>query len=491
VPHGDRLTALDATFLHLEEGGAHMHVASILVFEGEAPPYDELVRAIEDRLHLVPRYRQRLAHVPLGQGRPVWVDDPYFNARYHLRHTALPAPGGDEQLAALAGRLFAQQLDRGKPLWEMYLVEGLHPAAGGDLRFALIAKTHHALVDGVSGVDITSVLFDAAPESAPAARPGRRWEPAPPPTAGQLLADALIERVTVPGEAARAVATGMRAPLRLAQRVAEPLTGLGAVARVGMTPAPASPFNVRIGPHRRYAWIDADLEQFKAIKNALGGTLNDVVLAAVALGLGRWMRRHHHRTEGVVLRALVPVSVRADAQRGALGNRVAAMYAPLPVGIRDAGTVFDVVHRAMELLKRSGQAVGAQAITQLADFAPPTILSQAARLQTRQRVFNLVVTNVPGPQVQLYALGRPLRAIHPVVPLARNTALGIAVMSYHGRLGFGLLGDYDAIADLDALRDDLAVAIGELVRSAGVAPSQTPGDAGESESRRPRSATGV
>src|SRR3954451_2029902 len=254
VPHGDRLTALDATFLHLEEGGAHMHVASILVFEGEAPPYGELVRAIEDRLRLVPRYRQRLAHVPLGQGRPVWVDDPYFNARYHLRHTALPAPGGDEQLAALAGRLFAQQLDRGKPLWEIYLVEGLHPGAGGDPRFALIAKTHHALVDSVSGVDITSVLFDAVPEPAPAAGPGRRWEPAPLPSAGQLLADALIERVTMPGEAARPFATGMRAPLRLARPLAEPLTGLGAVARLGMTPAPASPVNVRIGPHRRYAW---------------------------------------------------------------------------------------------------------------------------------------------------------------------------------------------------------------------------------------------
>ncbi|HSD77114.1 MAG TPA: wax ester/triacylglycerol synthase family O-acyltransferase, partial [Solirubrobacteraceae bacterium] len=373
MAHGDRLTGLDSAFLHLEEGGAHMHVASILVFDGEPPPYDDLVAAIEARLHLVPRYRQRLAFVPLGQGRPVWVDDPYFNARYHLRHSALPAPGGDAQLAALAARLFAQQLDRSKPLWEINLVEGLAPGPDDGPRFALVAKTHHALVDGVSGVDITSVLFDASPDPAPIPPPSRSWQPVPPPTGTQLLADALVERMTVPGEAVRGVRAALRAPLRVAERLAAPAAGLGAMARVGLSPAPPSPFNVRIGPHRRYAWVDADLGEVKAVKDALGGTLNDAVLAAVALALGRWMRDHGHPTDGVVLRAMVPVSIRADAERGALGNRVAAMYAPLPVGVRDPRAVFDAIHEAMESLKRSGQAVGAQAITQLADFAPPTI----------------------------------------------------------------------------------------------------------------------
>jgi diacylglycerol O-acyltransferase len=483
VAHGDRLTALDSAFLHLEEGGAHMHVASILVFEGEPPSYVQLVQAIDDRLHLVPRYRQRLAHVPLGQGRAVWVDDPYFNARYHLRHSALPAPGGDEQLAALAGRLFAHQLDRDKPLWEINLVEGLAPDADGTPRFALIAKTHHSLVDGVSGVDITSVLFDTSPDAQLVTSP-REWAPAPVPSGTQLLADALVERLTVPAEAVRGVRAALRAPLRVAGRLAGPAGGLGAMARVGLSPAPPSPFNTRIGPHRRYAWVDADLDEVKAIKNALGGTLNDAVLTAVSLALGRWMRDHGDPTDGVVLRAMVPVSVRADAERGALGNRVAAVYAPLPVGVRDPRAVFTAIHGAMEALKRSGQAVGAQAITQLADFAPPTILSQAARLQTRQRFFNLVVTNVPGPQMQLYALGRPLRTIYPVVPLSRNTALGIAIMSYNGRLGFGLLGDYDAMADLDALRDALDAAIAELSEAAGHRrPRARPAGAGNRRGR--------
>jgi diacylglycerol O-acyltransferase len=474
MSHGDRLSGLDSSFLHLETGGAHMHVASILLFEGEPPSYEDAIAAIEGRLHLVPRYRQRLAFVPLGQGRPLWVDDPSFNIGYHVRHSALPAPGGDDQLAALAGRLFAQQLDRSKPLWEINLVEGVAPGARGEPRWAMIAKTHHALVDGVSGVDITSILFDPSPEPATdGGRPGgtdapdvRAWHPVPPPTRAQLLADALVDRLTVPAEIARGVRALIRAPQRVARRLGAPVAGLGAMARVGLSPAPPSPFNVVIGPHRRYAWVDADLARMKAVKDAFGGTLNDAVLTAVTLAVGRWMRSQGHETDGLVLRAMVPVSVRADAQRGALGNRVAAMYAPLPVGVRDPRACFDAIRAAMLDLKGSGQAVGAQAITQLADFAPPTILSQAARLQTRQRFFNFVITNVPGPQVELFALGRRLQAIYPVVPLARNTALGIAVMSYHGRLGFGLLGDYDAMADLDGLRTALARAIDDLVRAA-------------------------
>jgi WS/DGAT/MGAT family acyltransferase len=227
-------------------------------------------------------------------------------------------------------------------------------------------------------------------------------------------------------------------------------------------PAPASPFNVQIGPHRRYTWVDADLDGFKAIKNELGGTLNDAVLAAVTLALGAYLRRRGEDTEGLVLRAMVPVSVRVDAERGALGNRVAAMYAPLPVGLTDPRDVFDDVHMAMGHLKHSGQAVGAQRLTEIADFAPTTIMTQAARLQARQRLFNLVVTNVPGPQVELYLLGRPLLGLYPVVPLAQGQALGIAIMSYHGRLGFGLLGDYDAMADLEELGQDLGRAIDAL-----------------------------
>jgi diacylglycerol O-acyltransferase len=465
VSHHDRLTALDTGFLHLERSGAHMHVAAIFVFEGDPPAYDELVEAIESRMHLVPRYRQKLAHVPLGQGRPVWVDDPHFNARYHLRHSALPAPGSDEQLKNLAGRLFALPLDRTKPLWELNLVEGLD---GG--RFAIISKTHHALVDGVSGVDITSVLFDTSPDPSPVGGDARKWLARPEPSDAELLADALLERATVPAEAARGLRAMTRAPRHVLGRAGEWLVGVGAMAWAGLNPAPASPFNVPIGPHRRYTWVDADLAQFKAIKNELGGTLNDVVLAAVTLALGRFLRRRGEETDGLVLRAMVPVSVRADAERGALGNQVAAMWAPLPVGNHDARAVLAEISEAMRGLKESGQAVGAQALTSLADFAPPTIMSQAARLQSRQRFFNLVVTNVPGPQVPLYLLGRQLQAFYPVVPLAHHQALGIAIMSYDGRLGFGLLGDYDAMADLEDLADDVEAAIGSLSRAAGVKP---------------------
>ena len=463
----DRLTALDTSFLHLEAGGAHMHVASILTFSGEAPGYDELVDAIESRLHLVPRYRQRLAEVPYGQGRPVWVDDPHFNARYHIRHTALPTPGTDWELKALAGRLFAQPLDRAKPLWEIWLVEGLD-----DDRFAVIGKTHHALVDGVSGVDITAILFDSSADPSPVAPPDRAWTPRPTPTDAQLLADALLERATVPAEAFRGLRALTRAPREVAERLGRGLGGIRAFAAAGLDSAPPSPLNVEIGPHRRYTWVDADLTEFKAIKDGLGGTINDVVLSAVNLALGAFLRDRGHPTQDLVLKALVPVSVRAEIEQGALGNRVAAMWAPLPVGIQEPIDVFATVHEAMDGLKESGQAVGAQTLTELIDFAPPTILSQAARLQSRQRFFNVVVTNVPGPQMELFLLGRPLVALYPVVPLAKRQALGIAIMSYNGRLGFGLLGDYDAMPDIEQLADRLREAIDDLAVAAGITPSR-------------------
>jgi diacylglycerol O-acyltransferase len=482
----DRLSGLDAAFLHLESGGAHMHVAALFVFAGAAPPYEDLLRAIDERLPVVPRYRQKLAHVPLGQGRPEWVDDPHFNARYHVRHSALPAPGGDAELERIAARLFALPLDRTKPLWEMNLVEGLAPGPDGGERFAIISKTHHALVDGVSGVDITSVLFDTSPDPAGRARPQRSWTPRPEPTGAQLLGRALAERASFPAGVARAVRSVAGAPRETAARAAKGLFGLGAMARAGLRPAPGSPLNVPIGPHRRYTWVDADLDTLKAIKNALGGTLNDAILASVTLALGRWLRGRGHDTEGLVLKAMVPVSVRAETERGALGNRVAAMWAPLPVGIEDPQAVYAAVHRDMAGLKESGQAVGAQTLTQLADFAPPTIMSQAARLQTRQRYFNLVVTNVPGPQMPLYLLGRELRAIYPVVPLARNQALGVAIMSYNGRVGFGLLGDYDALPDLGDVADGLRDAIARLARAAGVPEPPEPGAAGDGAGRAGR-----
>jgi WS/DGAT/MGAT family acyltransferase len=461
----DRLTALDTTFLHLEDHStAHMHVASVMVFDGEAPSPDELVDHVVNRLHLVPRYRQRLASVPFDQGRPVWADDPHFNPRYHIRHTALPRPADDEALKRLAGRLFSQRLDRSKPLWEIWLVQNM----SGE-RFALVAKTHHALVDGVSGVDITTVLFDSAREPAPIPGPGSPWVAKPLPGRAKLLGEALIERATIPGEMARGARRLVRAPRRALSQIKDGLVSVGATTLAGINaPAPSTPFNVDIGPHRRYTFLDANLGEFKAIKDSLGGTLNDVVLASVTLALGRYLRDRRFETDGLVLKAMVPVSVRAKSEHGALGNKVAAMWAPLPVGVENPAETLRRISRSMEDLKNSGQAVGAQVLTNLAGFAPPTIMSQAARLQARQPFFNLVVTNVPGPQFPLYLLGRRLQVLFPVVPLAQRQALGIAVMSYDGHLGFGLLADFDALPELENIRRDLEWAIDSLAEAAGV-----------------------
>jgi diacylglycerol O-acyltransferase len=465
----DRLTGLDSSFLHLEHDATHMHVAGCMVFHGQAPGYDELVDHILSRLHLVPRYRQRLAFVPLHQGRPVWVDDPHFNVAFHVRHTALPPPGGEDQLKRLCGRIFSQALDRSRPLWEIWLVEAL-----AEDRFALLSKTHHALVDGISGVDIATVLFDVSPDPVPVAAPEREWIPRPLPTGAQLLAEALLERATMPAEIIRGVRAAVRGPRHVAARVGRALGGVSAVARLATATAPDSPLNVRIGPHRRFTWVRGDLAQFKAVKNALGATVNDVVLAAVAGALGGYLRAHGEVTDDTtVLRAMVPVSVRADVERGALGNRVAAMWAPLPVGLMDPVQRLLTISREMEGIKDSGQAVGAQVLTELTGFAPPTIMAQAARLQARQRMFNLVVTNVPGPQMPLFLLGRQLDGMFPMVPLAANQALGIAIMSYNGQLNFGLNSDYDALPDLEALGDQLRASVDELVAAAGQAPRPT------------------
>jgi WS/DGAT/MGAT family acyltransferase len=466
MPNPDRLSGLDSSFLHLERDDSHMHVAACSVLEGPAPAYEEVLEAIVSRLHLVPRYRQRLAFVPLSQGRPVWVDDPHFNASFHVRHTALPRPGSDEELKRLAGRIFSQSLDRSKPLWELWLVEGL-----ADGRFAVLFKTHHALVDGISGVDIATVLFDTAREPTPVAPPEHEWVPRPLPSDAQLLADALLERATVPAEIARGVRAALRGPRQLADRLGETLAGVGALAWAGLGAAPPSPFNVRIGPHRRFTWVETELAQLKAIKDTLGGTVNDVVLTVVTGALASYMSQHGHETEGLTLRAMVPVSVRGEIERGALGNRVAAMSAPLPVEFDDPVARLLKIRHDMQGVKDSGQAVGAQTLTRLSGFAPPTIMAQAARLQARQRFFNLVVTNVPGPQFPLFLLGRQLQSMYPLVPLAQNTALGIAVVSYNGQMNFGLNADYDALADIETLADALREASAELAAAAGVVPA--------------------
>src|SRR5215208_1114199 len=314
VTVSDRLTGLDSSFLHLERNGTQMHVASTTLFEGPAPPYLEFRDHIESRLHLVPRFRPKIREVPFGQGRPVWVDDPHLNLAYHVRHTSLPEPGSEQQLRVLAARIFSEQLDRSKPLWELWLVEGLK---GG--RFAIIGKTHHCMVDGVSGVDITTVLYDAEREPGEGSRSLERWIPEPEPSSAQLLADALLQRAVNPREITRGIRRVIRGPRRALQKATEAALAAGTFAWTGIA-APSSPFNFDVGPHRRFAWVRASLADMKHVKNELGGTVNDVILAAVTGALGRYLRARGHSTAGLELRAMVPVSVRAEEEHGALGN---------------------------------------------------------------------------------------------------------------------------------------------------------------------------
>jgi diacylglycerol O-acyltransferase / wax synthase len=461
--HLDRLTAVDASFLTNESSSSHMHVGAILIFEGPPPKYTDLVEHVRSRLPLVPRFRQKLVVPPLEAGRPLWADDVNFNLTYHIRHTALPDPGGEEQLKQLAGRIFSQQLDRSKPLWELWLAQNLERD-----RFAILTKTHHAMVDGISGVDIGTVLFDLE-RDAKLMQLEDDWVPQPEPGTAELVARGIADAVAAPIKLAERAVDGVRNPETTARKAVEALEGVGEIVSAFADPAPDIPLNEQIGPHRRYVWARSELAAFKQIKDALGGTVNDVVLAVVTGALRRWLHERGIRTEGLELRALVPVSVRGEDERGNLGNRIALMRGPLPVYIEDPVRRLRTVSDAMAGLKRSKQALGAEVISRFNDFAPPTILAQAARINFSTRLFNLIVTNVPGPQMPLYVLGRELEEVFPVAFLPQNHGLAVAIMSYNGKVGFGLLADYDSMADIEVVSNGLNESLAELEAAAGKA----------------------
>jgi diacylglycerol O-acyltransferase len=357
--HLDRLSSTDVSFLTNESSSSHMHVGAIMIFEGPAPGYDDLLEHVRSRLHLVPRFRQKLAFPPVQAGRPFWVDSPNLNLEYHVRHSALPAPGSEEQLRRMAARVFSQQLDRSKPLWELWLVQGLTRN-----RFALVTKTHHAVVDGVSGVDIATVLFDLNPVPEPA-EPQISWAPSPEPSGATLLAKGAEDVLRAPLMAAQRLERALQHPERAARQVRDAVEAVGEVGWNFANPAPKVPLNVEIGSHRRFVWVRSDLDHFKRVKNTVGGTVNDVVLAVVAGALRDWLHGRGIRTEGLELRAQVPVSIRAQDERGQLGNRLAVMRAPLPVYIADPIRRLEAVTRAMSGLKQSKQALGAEVISRL------------------------------------------------------------------------------------------------------------------------------
>ncbi len=462
-PWSERLSTLDATFLHLEtqSRGAHMHVGAVAVFEGKPPPFRDVLALIDARLDFVPRYRQRLELVPFGQ--PVWVDEADFELEYHVRHTALPPSSGgghesaDDDLKKLAGRLFSQRLDRDKPLWELWFIEGL-----GENRFAILSKTQHCMIDGVSGVDLATLLMSPAPESAPPPPRATAWVPRPAPSRAHLLTQSVKDQLGHPLQIARDALEPATEARRLVEELAAGFRPLLGLAQMGQ--APKASINRSIGPHRRFEMVKLELDLVKKVR-ALGGTVNDVVLAIVTGAVRRLLLGRGDALPETI-RVMVPVSVRTADQRGTFGNQVTAIFCPLPIAEPDPVVRLRRVTETMRDLKEKKQAVGALALTRLGDFAPPTLLAQAARLQAMTRFFNLVVTNVPGPQFPLYLLESRLAACYPAVPLAAQQTLGIALLSYHGAMGVGILADHDAARDVAELAAAMQIALAELVECA-------------------------
>jgi diacylglycerol O-acyltransferase len=459
----DRLSPLDASFLHIEDDVSHMHIASVAIFEGPQPPFQEIVAMVDAKLGLVPRYRQVVKFVPLELGRPVWVDDPHFNIEYHLRHTALPTPGGEFELRKLVGRVMSQQLDRSKSLWEIWVVEGLE-----DGRWAMLSKTHHAMVDGVAGTDLLAVIMDLSPDvTRPDVTP---WHPQPSPTGTKLAADALLNVIRSPYEQLRAARASTRVVRQGAAYAKDVASGVVAMAGLVRSP-PVSSLNGPIGPHRRYGWASTSVNDIKIVRKALGGTFNDVVLASITNGFRELLISRGEDVDRIV-RTLVPVSVRPrDSTGKAVGdgtfeNKVSAMFAELPINIEDPAERLHAITLQMDGLKDSKQALAGEALTSMSGFAPPMLLAMGMRLATRaaQRNVNTVTTNVPGPQFPLYAAGRKMLRAFPYVPLGGQIRIGIAIFSYDGEVNFGITGDYDTTRDMDVLTGAIEDGMAQMVK---------------------------
>jgi len=477
VAYYERLSAQDASFLAYEDADptAHMHIGGVSIYEGGSltngrggVDIERLRAYVASRLDLIPRYRQRLATVPV-LGQPVWVDDERFEVRYHVRHTRLPRPGDERELKRLAGRILSQRLDRNRPLWELWIIEGLT-----DRRFAMLTKTHHCMMDGVSGVDVSSVLMRLAPD--PTFVPAAAWTARPCPTGASLLADELARRGRLPWRAARGLAQATRATWRGRGQLEQSLSATGAMLRLAWQGAARTPINRPIGPHRRFDWTLVPLADAKAIKNRLGGKLNDVVLAVVAGALGSFLRGRRVNVDILDFIAAVPVSIRAEGDR-TLGNHVAAWLAKLPIAERDARTRYEQVVALTTALKRSGGADPTARLYDLAELGGRPALTAVVELTRRLSPCNLVVTNVPGPPFPLYMLDAKMLLACPQVTLLCEQGLGIAIFSYLDHLHFGCNADWDLVPDLHDLVTDVATAFDELAAAAGIerAPEATGG----------------
>jgi WS/DGAT/MGAT family acyltransferase len=452
--HYERLSALDASFLAIEDENVPMHVGAVAVFEAgplarpEGGIDIERIRTLVESM-LVPRYRQRIARVPVT-GHPVWVDDPRFNLHYHLRHTSLPAPGDERLLKRLAGHVMSLPLDRTKPLWELWIVEGL---SGG--RFAIITKTHHCMIDGVGTAELMAASMATRPDAAPPRR--RRWRPRPAPGPADLVLGELRRTLGGGAAALRAAPQGLLRPRKSARSIGAALGGVAEALAAGLHSASPTPLNVAIGPHRRFDWLRFRLDDVKEVKKRLGGTVNDVVLATASGALRRFLRARGEDVERLDFRAMLPVNLRTEREAGVFGNRVAMLAARLPLGERDPRKRLERVIETTRELKASRQARGIEVMEEISDLGLTSLFVQFARLTALTRPFNVVITNVPGPQLQAYLLGAPLCEAYPLVPLYRNQALGIALFSYTGNLFWGLNADWDALPDLHDLVEALAI----------------------------------
>jgi diacylglycerol O-acyltransferase / wax synthase len=452
----DWMSPMDASFLHIEGPNNPMHIGGVSIFEGPAPPFERLEQMVASKLDAVPRYRQKVRFVPLGLGRPVWVEDPHFNLGYHLRHTGLPAPGSDAILRTTAARIFAQHLDRTKPLWEIWMVEGL-----SNNRWALLSKVHHSMVDGVSATDLMTVMFDDAPITAP----DEPWQPVPEPSGAQLVARSLTRQTLNPSEQVRVVRAAVRRPRATAGQALDLVRGT--LSSVGLLrPLPRSSLTGSIGPHRKWSTAYVHLSDVKTIRAKQGGTVNDVVLTFVTGGLRELLLARGESIDGRSVRALIPVSVRHPGERGVYNNRVSAMFAELPVGLPDPARQLRTIRAQMDRLKQSKQAVAGDVLTSLSGFAPPMLLALGGRLAARSPSLGVEtgVTNVPGPQHPLQTLGRRLLQSYPFVPLIGNVRISIAIFSYDGGLYFGVTGDYDSSKDIDLLTTGIEAAVTPLLQ---------------------------
>jgi WS/DGAT/MGAT family acyltransferase len=452
------MSAIDSSFLHVENDVTPMHIGGVSLFEGPPPAFSDLKEMVAGKLDLVPRYRQKVRFMPLGAGAPAWVDDPHFSLEYHVRHTAVPRPGSEEQLRQMAARIFSQHLDRNKPLWEMWSVEGL-----ADGRWALLSKVHHCMVDGVAATDLMSVMFSDETDRPPA-RGRRQFSPPPEPSSVELLARTIAHKVSPAGQA-QSLRRAIAAPKETLRTVAETArAALAASSR--MRPVASSSLTGPIGPHRRWSWADVRLTDVKTVRAALGGTVNDVVLAVITNGFRELLEsRQEHPEPDAVVRTMVPVSVRRRGERGVYNNRVSAVFARLPVGLDDPRERLAQIRGEMDGIKQTKQAVAGDVLSSLSGFAPPLLLALGSRLVTASPRLNMhtATTNVPGPQQPVQTLGRRMLESYPFVPVVGSIRIVVAIFSYDGGLFFGVTGDYDGAPDIKILTDGIADGMKDLL----------------------------